>query len=200
MNKYEYLAELRNHLSSLPKSEQDAAVKYYRGMFNDAGRQNEQSVIKNLGTPESLADKIINTDESLASVLNSTRKEVRKAGGRLSKSQKKAALLIGILLFPLWGTVAVTVLAAILILFFGVAGFFIGILILGIALICMGIVHMIETVSIGLVHIGAGLILTGTSLLLFMPAMNFVFWILKMILKGASAIPAKITGRSVVKA
>ncbi len=52
MNKYEYLAELRNNLSTLPKSEQDEAVKYYREVFNDAGKSNEQSVVRNLGSPE----------------------------------------------------------------------------------------------------------------------------------------------------
>lgn len=198
MNKYEYLAELRNRLSSLPKTEQDEAIKHYRDMFNSAGRANEQSVIRHLGTPKILAGKILNTGGNLASVLDATRKEFRKASGQLSEHQRKISILVIILLFPVWGTVVLGVLAAIVILFLGTAALLIFAMAAGVALVCMGIVHMIESVSIGFVHIGIGLILIGAVLLLFMPAMNLIFWLLRQIIIGGADIFYKITKKAEV--
>ncbi len=77
---------------------------------------------------------------------------------------------------------------------------FIAVLILGVALICMGIVHMIETVSIGLFHIGAGFVLSGAVLLSFMPAMNFVFWIFKSLFKCGMHLLKVFIGKPEVKA
>jgi len=59
MTKNEYLAELKAHLASLPAEERDGAIKYYQEFFEDAGAENEQKVIEELGDPKSLAEKII---------------------------------------------------------------------------------------------------------------------------------------------
>ncbi|MDE5917764.1 MAG: hypothetical protein K2G62_06535, partial [Oscillospiraceae bacterium] len=62
------------------------------------------------------------------------------------------------------------------------------------------IVHMIETVSIGLFHIGAGFVLSGAVLLSFMPAMNFVFWIFKSLLKCGMHLLKLFIGKPEVRA
>lgn len=59
MNKYEFLAQLRNALSSVPPEEREAAMSYYEEFFSDAGEENEQAVIAGLGSPEELAQSII---------------------------------------------------------------------------------------------------------------------------------------------
>lgn len=199
MNKYEYLAELRNNLSTLPKSEQDEAVKYYRGVFNDAGKSNEQSVVRNLGSPESLGNKLKNSEGNLTEILHETGKNAKKTVD-LSDKKRKNLLLITALLFPIWGSLALAVIGAVFLMFIGFTAIFIAALILGVALICMGIVHMIETVSIGLFHIGAGFVLSGAVLLSFMPAMNFVFWIFKSLLKCGMHLLKVFIGKREVKA
>lgn len=59
MNKSEYLYILSQRISSLPKEEYDNIMEYYSEYFDEAGVENEQSVIEELGSPESLSDKIM---------------------------------------------------------------------------------------------------------------------------------------------
>jgi uncharacterized membrane protein len=59
MNKREYLSQLRDLLSCLPVEDQMDALLFYQTYFEDAGAENEQSVIEELGSPEDVARKII---------------------------------------------------------------------------------------------------------------------------------------------
>ena len=59
MTRAEYLAELDSHLITLPKEERDMAVAFYEEYFDDAGPENEQAVIDELGKPFNLARSII---------------------------------------------------------------------------------------------------------------------------------------------
>ncbi len=59
MTRAEYLSELTSHLISLPKEERDMAVGFYEEYFDEAGPDNEQSVIADLGKPFNLARSII---------------------------------------------------------------------------------------------------------------------------------------------
>jgi len=59
MTKNEYLNELASHLISLSKEERDMAVRFYDEYFLDAGEENEQIVMAELGKPFNLAKNII---------------------------------------------------------------------------------------------------------------------------------------------
>ena len=59
MNRREYLDELNTHLMSLPAEERENAVRFYEEYFEDAGIENEQEVINELGKPYALAKSII---------------------------------------------------------------------------------------------------------------------------------------------
>ncbi|MDE6580848.1 MAG: DUF1700 domain-containing protein, partial [Ruminiclostridium sp.] len=59
MNKIEFLSRLRIALAPLPEDERDAAMVYYEEFFDDAGVENEQSVIAEFGSPEELAKSIV---------------------------------------------------------------------------------------------------------------------------------------------
>ncbi|GEM_PF-3449572 len=54
-----YLAILKKRLLVLPENEREAAIKFYEEYFADAGEENEDAVISELGDPISLADTII---------------------------------------------------------------------------------------------------------------------------------------------
>ena len=58
MNRSAYIAQLRARLVSLPPDERDAAIKFYEEYFDEAGEENEQSVMDELGEPSELARKI----------------------------------------------------------------------------------------------------------------------------------------------
>ena len=59
MTRAEYLAELDSHLIALPREERDMAVNFYEEYFDEAGPENEQAVIEELGKPFNLARSII---------------------------------------------------------------------------------------------------------------------------------------------
>ena len=58
MNKEEFLRELARLLQNIPDSERIEALQYYEDYFNDAGPENEQKVLEELGTPRKVADTI----------------------------------------------------------------------------------------------------------------------------------------------
>ena len=55
MNRFEYMRRLEDLLSDISPSEKEEALTYYNDYFNDAGQENEQQVIKELGSPEQVA-------------------------------------------------------------------------------------------------------------------------------------------------
>ena len=58
MNKKLFLDELHRLLSDLPPEERNQAIKYYEDYFEDAGPENEQAILKELGSPQELANQI----------------------------------------------------------------------------------------------------------------------------------------------
>lgn len=60
MNREEYMAGLRKYLRGLPKKDYENAIQYFNEYFEDAGRENEEKVIKELGTPKQAASDILN--------------------------------------------------------------------------------------------------------------------------------------------
>lgn len=60
MNAYEYLQALREVLSVLPEDEIASAIRYYEDYFLDAGDENADKVIEELGPPEQVAQAILN--------------------------------------------------------------------------------------------------------------------------------------------
>lgn len=59
MNRREFMVQLRTLLKSLPYREQEDALQFYEEYFDDAGAENEQRVIKELESPEAVAQKIM---------------------------------------------------------------------------------------------------------------------------------------------
>ena len=66
MNAYEYLNALRRAFEVLPEDERESAIRYYEEYFLDAGPENEQQVIEELGAPEQVAQNIVNEYKEVA--------------------------------------------------------------------------------------------------------------------------------------
>jgi hypothetical protein len=58
MMKNEFLTKLKELLSDLPQEEREEAVRYYEDYFEDAGSLEEARVLKELVSPEDVAEKI----------------------------------------------------------------------------------------------------------------------------------------------
>ena len=55
MNRKEFLDELAFLLQDIEDVEREEAIQYYQDYFDEAGVENEQQVINELGTPEKVA-------------------------------------------------------------------------------------------------------------------------------------------------
>lgn len=59
MSKQEYMEQLKAKLKRLPKEDFARAVEYYEEYFAEAGCENEEQAIEDLGSPQEAADQII---------------------------------------------------------------------------------------------------------------------------------------------
>lgn len=59
MNRKQFMDELEKLLRTLPPSEREEALQYYNDYFDDAGKENEAQVIKELGSPKQVARTIL---------------------------------------------------------------------------------------------------------------------------------------------
>lgn len=194
MTKYDYLSKLKAYLHPLPAKERNAALRYYDKYFTDAGPENEYNVIKNLGSPKELAEKILKNKNTISGMLNQTRSNVKKAKGKMTKSQRRTALLMTILLFPVWGGVTLIIALAAAALFIAAAG-----ILAGIVLFCMSIPYISNNTSVGLFFMGTGMVMASAAVLLFVPVMNLVFYIFKLTVKSLILLFNKLIGRKAVK-
>ena len=55
MNRKEFLAQLERLLWDIPVQEREEALEFYNSYFDDAGAENESSVIQELGSPGKVA-------------------------------------------------------------------------------------------------------------------------------------------------
>ena len=58
MNKSEFMKRLQALLQDIPETERKEALEFYENYFDDAGIENEQQVIRSLGSPEKVAATI----------------------------------------------------------------------------------------------------------------------------------------------
>ena len=58
MNKEGFMSQLESYLADISAAERDEALQYYSDYFEDAGPENEQSVIQSLGSPREIAENI----------------------------------------------------------------------------------------------------------------------------------------------
>lgn len=59
MTRAEYLDEFRKHLSDLSEAERNLAVKFYEEYFDEAGEENEERAMSELGKPYQLAKSVL---------------------------------------------------------------------------------------------------------------------------------------------
>lgn len=58
MNREQFIAQLARLLQDLPPAERQEAIRYYQEYFDDAGEENEDAVIQELGSPEKVVASI----------------------------------------------------------------------------------------------------------------------------------------------
>ena len=193
MSKREFLDQLSFLLRDISEEERKEALDYYTEYIEDAGFENEESVVEGLGSVEELAreikagitnkteerrsgDMIIKTG-TYSSVNNGASQSYEKQETNPNENGKKRslsplAIILLIFTFPIWLPVIATVfgvlfglgIAAIAVAFaFAVSTFAIGVS--GIALLGVGFVKLFVFPLAGVALLGSGFLLSGIALL-----------------------------------
>lgn len=205
MNAYEYLQALRAALAVLPDDEIDSAMRYYEDYFLDAGDENAEKVIEQLGPPEQVAEAILRDYTGVAR-RRPERFEEEKAQtvngvplGRDGEPRKKGInpwmLACIVLLALIFGPVAVAVIGAIIV---AVVGLVIGIaacvvavpaatLIGGGALVLFSFL-LWATPASALATLGAGLTVGAVGLLLVLLVIKLCILFVPPIIRGLVAL------------
>jgi len=166
MNRSEFFKRLEQGLTKVSKEERDAALNYYNEYFDDAGVDNEQKVIDELGSPVQIAARI-KADAA-----------VKRLEGETKPSMKKGISAVWLVIMAIFAApialplaigaagLAIGLLAAfigvVIALVVSVAAFFIG----GVVVIFSGIAVIATSAPVAIFSIGVGLLVLGVSILL----------------------------------
>lgn len=189
MSKNEYIKRLKKGLKGLTKNEIDDCIQYYEEYFSDAGEENVDKVIKELGSPESVAKKV-SAEACIERIDNGSEKD--------KKSFANIWILVAaICSAPFWGPIGIAIVAvifAVMITIFAVT-FAIGVTCValigsGILSFFVGIVALFASMPDGLLAMGISLIILAIGLLVLIGAVALmrlavrsVVWILKGLFK-----------------
>lgn len=181
MNRIQYMTELASLLQDIPEAERKDAMQYYNDYFDDAGEENEQQVIEELGSPAKVAENIkadFNGRSEEYSEYRETgytdtrfeNKDVPAGNQTPPRTSRllKVILIIAIIVvavptvipitFGIVGTV-LALIAALFCLFIALVVASIAVLISGIVIVGIGIAAIIPELAVGLALIGSGLVI-----------------------------------------
>ncbi|OEC01881.1 hypothetical protein GY31_10940 [Lysinibacillus sphaericus] len=166
MDRESYLKKLRGKLRRLPAHELNAALVYYEEYFDEAGVENEQQVIQQLGSPSVVASQIMADFalKDLDATPASTKKNMTAIWliilAILSAPLSLPLLAVAVALIISVGAVifsfVIAIVAMVLSIFFG-----------GIIALISGVLVLTEHWPTALLFIGIGLVVTGLGVLLF---------------------------------
>ena len=201
MNRIDFMGQLERLLQDIPIGDRQDAIDYYNSYFDEAGSENEASVIQELGSPGKVAG-IIKADlrENGTAQTSGEYTETgyqdnryreahqvptrRETGYREPQQKRKIPLALVIILviftFPIWGGLGAGILGVLV----GIAGVFLGLMIAGavggagcivggVVAVVFGIIRMFISPAQGCLTIGVGLL----TLVLGILFMLFFIWL-----------------------
>ena len=174
MNKEEYLKELRKNLKRLPEQEINDALEYYTEYLEEAGPENEAAILEELGSPKDLARKIIIEAVDKEFIKEDSDDESSESSDNSDKKSKHSLwiVLLAVLAIPMSPVVVILLLALLIVIFVILITLFAVVFAFGVAALAgllsfiLGIILIFINPGIGLVTIGAGLIIASVFTLL----------------------------------
>ncbi len=191
LNRQEFMNRLEYLLRGIPEGERADAIAYYNAYFDEAGAENEYQVIRELGSPEQVAQTILADVQQAAyqQTENTYSADKTTTKKKMSTSTKVLLVIVIILTFPLWiGVVAglfgglVGILGGLFGTVLGVGGSAIGLIAGGIGCVIVGIVKFAVAPAIALASIAVGAFLVSIGILLALLCILLVgVWIPKLV-------------------
>lgn len=199
MNRVEFMRQLESLLLDLPENDRLDAIAYYNDYFDEAGVENEEKVIRELGSPARVAS-IIKADLNATGNEKAEYTEQGYSDGRKGinpntpaqregKKTLPVALIIVLLVFaaPVLLGIGGGLLGGVLGLIGGLIGLVaggIGMLVGGVVSLVAGIIKLVFSPLKGLVLVGTGSLITALGLLLVVFLVLCIFkWMPKLIQK-----------------
>ena len=184
MKREEFLKQLEQLLDGISEEEKADALAFYRSYFEDAGEENEESVIAELESPEKVAQSIkknlgMEKENGSYGMPADQNPEWNKNDDMFVKSA--AAIVVVVLTSPFWLTlllVVASLLLAVVATLFGIAVAVVAVMaslvFAGFLLIGFGCSTLFTGgVAVGLGLTGAGLLVLGLGIL----AVLLVVWV-----------------------
>jgi len=164
MTRAEFMSELKHKLRMLPYEELHNAVCYYEEYFDEAGPQQEAAIIEQLGSPSSVASKIIG-EYAVAAVETPETTSTEEADNTAIKNKRN--ILIITLLAVFASPIALPIAIAILVVPFTVVVVFFSIAVAGAATALGGVAMVGLSFWAFTQGFGTGLYVLGSGLLVF---------------------------------
>ena len=169
MSREEFMKQLETLLSDVPEEEKREALEYYRGYFEDAGEENEERILKELESPEKVAQTIkadlgMEKDDSES---NSDKAEfaTQKEAGKQENNDKSGRILLIVILAVITSPIWVGAVGGLLGGALGLAGGVLGVAIVAIAVAGALYITGAALIGIGISQLVVGGIATGTAML-----------------------------------
>lgn len=159
MNREEFLKQLEGLLSGISEEERADAMAFYRSYFEDAGEENEASIIAELESPQKVADSILKNigidgnggyynafaarDAEYYRNVNATQQSL---AGTESEKKNSTTIVLGVIVAILTSPIWLTLLAVV-------------------AALLLTLVAILFAIAISVVAVMAALVITGFVLL-----------------------------------
>ncbi len=176
MNRLQFMMELRERLQQLPPEELNNAVLYYSEYFDDAGPENEQAVIQDLGSPAAVASQILanyaqknnGMPVAVSVPVNGTipAEKPKKSAGAIALLCVLVvfAIPIGIPLLIAAAAVVFSLIVSVCAVLFSLYITAIALIIAGIFTSCISFTVLVESPPTTILFFGIGLLLVGIGL------------------------------------
>ena len=181
MSRAEFMKILRSELHRLPEDERNAALEFYEEYFDEAGAENEQQVIENLGNPKKVAAQI-KSEYAMRQLENEEIPTAKKGWSAFKWT------IVGIcsapISIPMIIILVVIAITAFVIFICCAAGMIAGIIAAAagsIGLLVLGVLAFPAAISTAIMLLGAGLAGLGVSVLLGW----LVVWAIKSIITAS---------------
>ncbi|MDC7290995.1 DUF1700 domain-containing protein [Blautia schinkii] len=191
MNRETYMKCLEERLRRLPKEDFEMAMEYFREYFDEAGPENEEQAIRDLGDPHQAAEQVI-MDLAIKNSESTEHQSVKKNFssvwvGILAVFAAPIALPLAFAVVMVIGALAISILAVLFSLVVSEAG----VLLAGVVSIILSFITMFQAPFDSIATIGAGLICIGLALLIIPATVKLT----KLCLRGFTRLFANIVSR-----
>ena len=157
VNRHEFIKDLKKRLERLPFDEVKEAVDYYERYFDDAGEENEQTVLEGLGSPSEVAAQII---ADFAVKENPVKRGLSSAWiVILAVFASPIALPLALVVVVIALTIVIIMLSVLLSVGATGLGLFLG----GIMSAVSGLLVITQSVPTALLYLGVGLVFCGVG-------------------------------------